>query len=80
MQILALVRGLGTTAGLLPPDATPGELTAAVHVLAAGYSLSRGDRQGWPDDRLPMTCRELDVLRLLARGYTNLEISGKLIL
>lgn len=80
MQTLALVGGLGTTAGLLPPDASPGELTAAVHMLAAGYSLFRGDQPGWPDDRLPMTGRELDVLRLLARGYTNLEISRKLIL
>lgn len=80
MQILALVSGLGTTAGLLPPDASPGQLTAAIHMLAAGYSLSRGDRQGGPDDRLPMTGRELDVLRLLARGYTNQEISRKLIL
>ncbi len=80
IQILALVRGLGPTAGLLPPDASPSELTAAIRMLASGYSLSRGDRYGSSDDQMPMTGRELDVLRLLARGYTNLEISRRLIL
>lgn len=80
IQILALVTGLGPTAGLLPPDASPSELTAAIRMLASGYSLSRGDQNGSSDDRMPMTGRELDVLRLLARGYTNLEISRRLIL
>jgi DNA-binding NarL/FixJ family response regulator len=80
IHILALVTGLGPTAGLLPPDASPSELTAAIRMLASGYSLSRGDRHGSSDDRMPMTGRELDVLRLLARGYTNLEISRRLVL
>jgi DNA-binding NarL/FixJ family response regulator len=80
MQILALVEGLGSAAGPLSPDASPSELTAAIRMLAAGYSLSRGDRRGWTDDPLKMTGRELDVLRLLARGYTNREISRKLAL
>jgi len=80
IHVLALVKGLGPTTGLLSPDASPGELTTAIRMLAAGYSLARSDRSGRSDGRIPMTERELDVLRLLARGYTNLEISRKLIL
>lgn len=84
MQALVLVSGQvrvpGPTAGMLLADASPSELTAAIRMLAAGYSLSPADRPDRGDDPRKMSARELDVLRLLARGYTNVEISRKLTL
>lgn len=83
VQVLALADGpkptLRRTAGLLLPDASPSELTAAIRILTAGYSLSLAGQQSSASDQ-KITARELDVLCLLARGYTNVEISRKLVL
>ena len=71
------------TMSLLPSSARPDELTSAIRMLSAGYSIFR--KVGAEDTPRPvptatqkMTGRELDVLRLLAKGCTNTEISNRL--
>ncbi|MEV0893832.1 response regulator transcription factor [Promicromonospora sp. MEB111] len=79
--------------GYLLKDVTVEQLTRAVHALAGGGTLvapSITDRmlraiRAVPPasgaDALPvqrLTDRELEVLRLMAEGYTNREISGAL--
>lgn len=57
-------------AGKLEPQATDAVLSAA------GHQLSRG-RRGSP---LDLSARELDVLRLLARGQSNREMAAQLVI
>ncbi|WP_406315044.1 response regulator transcription factor [Streptosporangium sp. NBC_01639] len=74
--------------GLLFTNASAEELRAAIRMLSAGYSFlapetyQRAVRAATAGPRTPpvtdMTSRELEVLRLLARGYTNAEISRDL--
>ncbi len=74
--------------GLLFTNASAEELRAAIRMLSAGYSFlapeacQRTVRVAAAAPRTPpatdMTSRELEVLRLLARGYTNAEISRDL--
>jgi DNA-binding NarL/FixJ family response regulator len=69
------------------------EFIAAVLVVAGGYTLLIPDRElpdgggmtmlgdAWEDSPAQteeLTSRELDVLRLVAQGFSNSEISGKL--
>ncbi|RCG33317.1 DNA-binding response regulator [Sphaerisporangium album] len=72
--------------GLLYTNASAEELRAAIRMLSAGYSFlapeahPRRPRPPAPSGLRPppvsdMTGRELEVLRLLARGYTNAETS-----
>lgn len=80
--------------GLLLNQATPAEILSAVRLLAAGYALvfpSKG-RGGVEYAAAPhghgresgqfcldhLTRREADVLRLIARGFSNAEISAAL--
>ena len=81
--------------GFLLKDSTPQELVQAVRVVAAGESLlaprvtraliadfvARPQRTESADASLAaLTGRELDVLRLVARGLANREISAELVM
>jgi DNA-binding NarL/FixJ family response regulator len=81
--------------GFLLKDAPAARLLDAVGVAAAGDALlepsvtrrlieqfarSRGAPAGRPEALSELTARELDVLRLLARGLSNAEIAARLVL
>jgi DNA-binding NarL/FixJ family response regulator len=82
-QVIGAVRA--GAIGYLLKDAEPEELRRAVKAAAAGEvqltpraaaRLLREVRT--PDNPEPLTERETDVLRLLARGYSNKEIGQRL--
>ncbi|MEU7043569.1 response regulator transcription factor [Streptomyces varsoviensis] len=80
--------------GLLLNRSSPAEIVAAVRLVAAGYSLlfpcrgrrlvdwsvpADGEEKGPGRERLGrLTRREVDVLRLIARGCSNAEIADVL--
>lgn len=81
--------------GFLLKDATAAELVHAVRVVAAGDALLApsvtrrliAEFARWPHAALPptttlgaLTHRETEVLRLIARGLSNAEISGALVI
>ncbi|MFI6270469.1 response regulator [Micromonospora zamorensis] len=85
----------GGASGFLLKETTPQRLLAAIQTVAEGDLLfaptvtrrlieayTRSDRNpAWsPPDLSPLTARELEVLRLVARGMTNGEIADNLIL
>jgi DNA-binding NarL/FixJ family response regulator len=82
-------------AGFLLKDVRPEQLAEAVRTVALGEALvspaitrrllERFVARPRPGDRAPealseLTDRELEVLRLVARGHTNAEIAGELYL
>src|SRR6266511_1543191 len=86
----ALVRAAirsGAAGYLVHGTFTPQELTAAVRAAAAGGLVGAVRRDPSQDDRLPphqarfgLSAREVDVMRLVAQGLPNSEISRRLFL
>jgi DNA-binding NarL/FixJ family response regulator len=81
--------------GFLLKDAPPEQLIAAIQVVAGGDALLAPSitrrlieefvrrpaaRPGPPRQLAGLTARELEVLRLLARGLSNAEIAAELVL
>jgi DNA-binding NarL/FixJ family response regulator len=68
--------------GVLPLDASPSELSAAVHALAEGLIVGTQTlmfpTSEYGEDRGPLTERESEVLGLLALGLANKQIALKL--
>jgi DNA-binding CsgD family transcriptional regulator len=72
---------------LLPPDATPAEIVAAVHAAAGGLAVvDPRELEGWlagagtPPlaETGPLTPREMEVLRMMAEGAANKNIAWRL--
>jgi NarL family two-component system response regulator YdfI len=68
--------------GILPPDSSAEELTAAVRALSQGLIVGASsllfESDGEPVERGPLTDRELEVLGLLSRGLANKQIAVEL--
>jgi DNA-binding NarL/FixJ family response regulator len=79
---------VGGAVGYLLKDTEEDELIAAIHLAAAGYGAGTPPvSQSLVDDfreapgeeyRVSVTAREMDVLRLVAGGLTNPQISKRL--
>ena len=68
--------------GILPTDATPDELSAAVHALSQGLIVGSSsllfETESGPASQGPLTDRESEVLGLLSKGLANKQIAAAL--
>ena len=68
--------------GILPLEASPEELRAAIHALAAGLTVGAGALFSLGEDvrpvQGPLTDREVQILGLLSRGLANKQIALQL--
>jgi DNA-binding NarL/FixJ family response regulator len=68
--------------GILPSDASPEELRAAVHALSQGLIVGTPtllfESENEPLSQGPLTDRELEVLGLLSQGLANKQIAAAL--
>ncbi len=68
--------------GILPTDASPEELSAAVHALSQGLVVGTPallfESENEPLSQGPLTDRESEVLGLLSRGMANKQIAATL--
>ena len=84
----------GGASGFLLKDAPADQLITAVRSLAAGdalidpvitrrlisrFALAARGPAGLPEELRPLTARELQVLRLVARGLSNVEVARELV-
>ncbi|MFC8663372.1 response regulator [Streptomyces sp. NPDC057199] len=70
-QLLHGIRTVGTGAALLDPEVT--------RRLVGRYAARIRPAEGAPHD-IPLTPRELEVLRLIANGFSNSEIAATLVI
>lgn len=78
--------GAPGASGWLQPDATPGQIAAAVHAVAAGLFVTTSppapavEEPGNSRSNLeaPLTDREMQVLQLVARGLLNKQVARRL--
>lgn len=75
---------LGKADAILPLGATPAQIRAAAQALAVGLHVSESILESPPDPdsefafQEPLTERELEILNLLAEGFSNPEIAKRL--
>ena len=74
-----LTSGHSTARGVLPRDASPAQVLAAIDAVAAGLVVSHPEAAPiGPDGPEPLSPREVEVLRMLADGAPNKTIAWKL--
>jgi DNA-binding NarL/FixJ family response regulator len=70
-QLITAVRSLGAGDALIDP--------AITRRLISRFALAARGPAGLPEELRPLTARELEVLRLVARGLSNVEIARELV-
>jgi DNA-binding CsgD family transcriptional regulator len=84
IPVVALGAGEGDFAGVLPEDAAPAQLDAALRAVAAGLivrppSVPQPGFAGLPEESAPaLTPREVEVLAALADGLGNKAVARRL--
>jgi DNA-binding NarL/FixJ family response regulator len=84
-ELAARHGGEARAAALLPADATPAQLRAALAAVLAGLSVRETRPDAWRAadgvpalDHEPLTPRELEVFELVGKGLSNRDIGGVL--